>query len=75
MRTYKRVNKIQEVMSLLFPNKKYRDLISRKEMSFYNPKLNKFKLALCGAGIVGSIITPCTPEFIIIPFLVRWLLI
>jgi len=75
MRTYKRVNKIQEVISLLFPNVKYRDLISKKEVGFYNPKLNKFKLALCSVGIIVSCLTPFTPEYIIVPILIRWVLI
>ena len=72
MKTYKRQNKLQQTLSLIFPNKSYRDLINKKEVGFYTPKLNKLKLALCSLLVVGCLITPATNWLIV--FIIGWLL-
>jgi len=72
METYKRTNRIQETLSLIFPNYKYGNLIKRKEVYFYKPRLNKFKCFLAFLLVVGCLLTPATNWLIV--FIIGWVL-
>lgn len=70
MITYTRQNKLQETLSLIFPNKQYTKLATNLEI--YKPKIKRGKLFLCLTGIALCLVTPMTNW--VIPFIIGWML-
>lgn len=77
-RTYQRQNKIQKevigFINLFRVNHRAIQNLNKKGIEVYTPKLKKWKIGL-SMGIFGlCVITPFTPEVLIIPKLTRWVL-
>lgn len=48
--------------------------LKRKGIIVYTPKLKKLKVGVASTIFIVCFITPFTPEFLIIPKLIRWVL-
>lgn len=72
METYKRQNKLQETLSLIFPNKIYMGMMKRRGVKFYTPKINKLKCFLAFLLVLGCLATPMTNWLIV--FIIGWVL-
>ena len=78
IKTYGKANPIKrlwaEITNARRINPHAQRIAENKGLSVYLPKLNKIKVSIGILGIIVLIITPFTPDFLIIPFIIKWVL-
>jgi len=78
IKTYNKQNIIQKQISSFMGlfKKDWNKINELKQngLGVYTPKLNKVKVGLAvGVGVV-AVVVPFTPDFLIIPFMIKWVL-